>query len=81
MQQQPVVSPDGVQMMPPPGTVVVPQGLPPGLAYLQSLDTINIHQVFDIVEGMFISFCNADFEPPYFLLLCLQIAKSQRVNK
>lgn len=50
MQQQPVVSPDGVQMMPPPGTVVVPQGLPPGLAYLQSLDTINIHQVFDIVE-------------------------------
>ncbi|KAJ8316342.1 hypothetical protein KUTeg_006356 [Tegillarca granosa] len=49
--QQPPVSPEGVQMMPPPSTmVVVPQGLPPGLAYLQSLDKINIHQIFDLVE-------------------------------
>ena len=44
-----------LQMMaPPPGmgtTIVMPFGLPPGLAYLQSLNEVLIHQHFDLLEG------------------------------
>ena len=44
-----------LQMMaPPPGmgtTFVMPQGLPPGLAYLGALNEVLIHQHFDMLEG------------------------------
>ena len=44
-----------LQMMaPPPGmgtNIVLPMGLPPGLAYLQSLNEVLIHQHFDVLEG------------------------------
>ena len=46
-----------LQMMaPPPGmgtTVVLPQGLPPGLAYLGALNEVLIHQHFDVLEGKY----------------------------
>ena len=46
-----------LQMMaPPPGmgtTVVLPQGLPPGLAYLGALNEVLIHQHFDVLEGRY----------------------------
>lgn len=35
----------------PPPTVMMPQGLPPGLAYLGGLPEIRIHQIFDMLEG------------------------------
>ena len=44
-----------LQMMAPhPGmgtNIVLPMGLPPGLAYLQSLNEVLIHQHFDVLEG------------------------------
>ena len=42
MQMQPMQMPMGV---------VVPQGLPPGLAYLAGLNEVKIHQHFDMLEG------------------------------
>lgn len=43
-----------LQMMAPPAgmgtTIVVPQGLPPGLAYLGALNEVLIHQHFDLLE-------------------------------
>ena len=34
-----------------PQGVMVPQGLPPGLAYLGALDEVRIHQHLDVLEG------------------------------
>ena len=34
-----------------PQGVIVPQGLPPGLAYLGALDEVRIHQHLDVLEG------------------------------
>ena len=38
--------------MPEVQTVVLPHGLPPGLAYLSSLSEVQIHQQFDTLEGI-----------------------------
>lgn len=38
-------------MMQAPVNVTVPAGLPPGLAYLASLDEIRIHQQLQLLEG------------------------------
>ena len=49
-----------LQMMAPPAgmgtTIVVPQGLPPGLAYLGALNEVLIHQHFDLLEGILLFF-------------------------
>lgn len=52
-----VAQPEQGQMMNMPdlARVVIPQGLPPGLAYLASLDEVLIHQEFDTLE--FITGC------------------------
>jgi hypothetical protein len=44
MQQSQMTMPQGV---------VVPQGLPPGLAYLGNLDEVRIHQHLDVLEGIY----------------------------
>lgn len=38
-----------------PQGVVVPQGLPPGLAYLGALDEVRIHQHLDVLEGTYLT--------------------------
>lgn len=49
MMQQPGMAPGGPPMMAMP-QVVVPAGLPPGLAYLAGLDEIKIHQQLELLE-------------------------------
>ena len=48
MQPQPGMQPMAGFAMP---QVVVPAGLPPGLAYLAGLDEIRIHQQLELLEG------------------------------
>ncbi|KAI8775528.1 phospholipid scramblase 1 [Biomphalaria glabrata] len=58
MQMNPVVIQPGYpgmqgqpgMMMGPPPNVVIPYGLPPSLAYLQSLDLIKVHQILELAE-------------------------------
>lgn len=42
-------------MMQQPPNILIPAGLPAGLAYLANLDEIRIHQQMEMLEGMLIN--------------------------
>ncbi|CAG5114955.1 unnamed protein product [Candidula unifasciata] len=44
-----VLCPTGMMMGPPPN-IMIPAGLPPGLAYLATLNEVQIHQIMEIAE-------------------------------
>ena len=42
--------PQGMMMQAPPN-MVMPAGLPPGLAYLAGLSEVKVHQILELAEG------------------------------
>ena len=72
--------------MPAMQSVVLPQGLPAGLAYLASLNEVIIHQHFDVLEGMG-THCNTSKlltlsqTSPCFNMYAVQVLKSLWENE
>ena len=47
--------PQGMMMQAPPN-VMIPAGLPPGLAYLAGLSEVKVHQILELAEGRILLF-------------------------